>query len=372
MTDSSLDFGYTDGDVDTNHSTTTSLNELADARFSRRQTLRSGAMATTAAVFGSTMLAACDSDTRLPIDAPPVVTAGERRHHRRPLVTLTGTATDDGRVKGVCLGADRGPAVTLTSTATPRPSWRPTLPRRPRSPSASPPPTATTRPPAPPTVTVSPATLGFAAVAKNKLDVVTVPAGYTVQIGARLGDPIATGVAAFKNDGTDTNFAQRIGDHGDAMRWFGLSATGTRDETSSTRGLIVQNHENINQQSISTRPADFDRRRPPRGRGAQGDRVPRRQRRRICRRRRRAWAYVQGSPSTAASPRARRWCSTARSRAIRCSRRPSRRPVPPAAARSTIAPTAHALGHQPHLRRELGRLFPPQRRQCRPHREGSR
>ncbi|WP_178911411.1 hypothetical protein, partial [Escherichia coli] len=38
------------------------------------------------------------------------------------------------------------------------------------------------------TITVSPAAIGFAAVAKNKLDIVTVPAGYTVQVGARRGD----------------------------------------------------------------------------------------------------------------------------------------------------------------------------------------
>jgi secreted PhoX family phosphatase len=35
--------------------------------------------------------------------------------------------------------------------------------------------------------------LGFTAVAKNKLDVVSVPAGYTVQVINRTGDPIATG-----------------------------------------------------------------------------------------------------------------------------------------------------------------------------------
>ncbi|MEI9851847.1 MAG: alkaline phosphatase PhoX [Sphingomonas sp.] len=43
-------------------------------------------------------------------------------------------------------------------------------------------------------VTVNPAVLGFNAVAKNRLDVITVPEGYTVQILTRLGDPIAAGV----------------------------------------------------------------------------------------------------------------------------------------------------------------------------------
>ncbi|NWN22968.1 DUF839 domain-containing protein, partial [Escherichia coli] len=68
--------------------------------------------------------------------------------------------------------------------------------------------------------------------------------------GARLGDPILGGAAAYKNDGTDTGFAQRVGDHGDALFWFGLSASGARDDTSSNRGLIVQNHENINDQYL--------------------------------------------------------------------------------------------------------------------------
>ena len=78
-----------------------------------------------------------------------------------------------------------------------------------------------------------------------------VPAGYTVQIGTRLGDPIAAGVPAYANNGTDTNFAQRGGDHHDAMAYFGLNAAGTaRDEASNTRGLLVINYENISEQYL--------------------------------------------------------------------------------------------------------------------------
>lgn len=92
----------------------------------------------------------------------------------------------------------------------------------------------------------TPLALGFAAVAKNKLDVVTVPAGYTATAIYRLGDPIAAGVAAFKNDGTDSDFDKRAGDHHDGMHYFGLAATGTAaDPNSSSRGLLVMNHENI-------------------------------------------------------------------------------------------------------------------------------
>nr|WP_303649599.1 PhoX family phosphatase [Asticcacaulis machinosus] len=96
------------------------------------------------------------------------------------------------------------------------------------------------------TVTVSPAVLGFTAVARNKNDIVTVPEGYTVSVLYRLGDPILSGVSAYANDGSDTNFAGRAGDHHDGMAYFGLAATGTaRDDNSSTRGLLVMNHENI-------------------------------------------------------------------------------------------------------------------------------
>ena len=96
------------------------------------------------------------------------------------------------------------------------------------------------------TVVVSPATLAFTAVPKNKNDVVTVPSDYTVTVLYRLGDPIASGVAAYANDGTDTNFAQRAGDHHDGMSYFGLAASGsTPDLTNNTRGMLVLNHENI-------------------------------------------------------------------------------------------------------------------------------
>jgi len=245
-------FGYTDGDVDTNPSTEPTLNQLADERFSRRQMLR-GSSAIVAATMGGSVLAACDSNNDFNSDAAPTVSAGTAATTTGGrVVTLAGTATDDGSVGAVAWTQTGGTAVTLTGTGNTVTFMAPSVAAATTltfqfaaSDNTGHTATATT------TVTVSPTTLGFTAVAKNKLDVVTVPAGYTVAIGARLGDPIATTVPAYKNDGTDTNFAQRIGDHGDAMRWFGLATTGTaRDETSSTRGLIVQNHENINAQYL--------------------------------------------------------------------------------------------------------------------------
>lgn len=86
--------------------------------------------------------------------------------------------------------------------------------------------------------------LGFTAVAKSVADVLTVPTGYTAKVIYALGDPIAAGTSAFANDGTDTDYDNRAGDHHDGMEYFGLSADGTRaDYNGSTRGLLAMNHE---------------------------------------------------------------------------------------------------------------------------------
>ena len=86
--------------------------------------------------------------------------------------------------------------------------------------------------------------LGFTSVAKNLLDVVTVPAGYTASVIYALGDPLTAATPAYKNDGTDTDFDNRAGDHHDGMEYFGLNADGTaRDAAGSNRGLLVMNHE---------------------------------------------------------------------------------------------------------------------------------
>jgi len=240
-------FGYTDGDTDTNRTDTVTLNELAAQRLSRRQTLRGGS-AIIAATLGGSVLSACDSGDVDGVPAPTVSAGASTTTTAGRVVTLTGTS-DASAVSWTQTG---GPAVTLNgaggATATflaPSVASATVLTFQFAAANGNTAATATT------TVTVNPAQLGFMAVAKNKLDVVTVPTGYKVQVINRTGDPIAAGVPAYKNDGTDTNFAQRIGDHGDALYWYGLAATGTaRDETSSTRGLLVQNHENINQQYL--------------------------------------------------------------------------------------------------------------------------
>lgn len=89
--------------------------------------------------------------------------------------------------------------------------------------------------------------LGFSAVAKTLADTSTVPTGYTARVLLACGDPLAAGVAAYRNDGTDTGYDQRIGDCHDGVQYFGLSATGTPDANSSTRALLAMNHEYITQ-----------------------------------------------------------------------------------------------------------------------------
>ena len=87
--------------------------------------------------------------------------------------------------------------------------------------------------------------LGFNAVGKTTLDKIVVPEGYTASVLYATGDPIDPALGSYKNDGTDSNFAQRAGDHHDGMHFFGLTASGSPDPASNARALLVINHENI-------------------------------------------------------------------------------------------------------------------------------
>lgn len=89
--------------------------------------------------------------------------------------------------------------------------------------------------------------LGFTPVAKSIEDIVTVPHRYSYDVLYALGDPIARGVLDYRNDGTDdaASFAQRAGDHHDALQYFGLSRQGKYSPHSSDRGLLCMNHEAI-------------------------------------------------------------------------------------------------------------------------------
>ncbi|KQN94000.1 phosphatase [Sphingomonas sp. Leaf231] len=232
--------GYDDGDIDTNLSTTTHLNELVSRRYSRRS-LMGGMSAMTTAVFGGALLTGCGDDDRDVItvsDGTTVQAQGGR------VVTLSATASDNASTTTFTQVA--GPTVPVVASGNSITFIAPNVAQATalvfefsasgRSGTSS----------ARSTVNVVPATLDFTAVAKNRNDVVTVPSNYNVTVLYRLGDPIAAGVSAYANNGTDANFAQRAGDHHDGMSYFGLAATGTTpDLAGNVRGILVMNHENI-------------------------------------------------------------------------------------------------------------------------------
>ena len=93
----------------------------------------------------------------------------------------------------------------------------------------------------------TPLTLGFAAVAKNKNDLVTVPEGYQVSILHALGDPMHFGDESWKDNGSESadSYNRRIGDGHDGMYYFGLSEADTYDASRSDRGLLCVNHEYV-------------------------------------------------------------------------------------------------------------------------------
>lgn len=239
MSDSKFTGRHSDGDIEVNLSNNPSLNDVIAERQSRRQML--GGMVAVAGLFG---LSACGSDGDNKSAA--VINAGQAGASTSGrVVTLNGTATQASSLNWT---QTSGPSVTLANATSGSPTFL--------APSVATPTVLEFRLTAvdgqgrsiyqDTSVTVSPAQLGFTAVAKNKNDIVTVPEGYSVSVLYRLGDPILSGVAAYANNGTDTNFAGRAGDHHDGMAFFGLAATGTaRDVNSSTRGLLVMNHENI-------------------------------------------------------------------------------------------------------------------------------
>jgi len=234
---------FTDGDVDSNPSTTTTLGELVDQRYSRRQ-MMGGMTAMTSAAFGTALLGGCDSDDKRSdaitvSDGTTVQTQGGR------VVTLTATASANATNTGWSQAS--GPTVALSTTGTSVSFVAPNVTTATNVVLQFTASNGSTISKANSTVVISPATLDFTAVAKNKNDIVTVPTGYTASILYRCGDPLAAGVAAYANDGTDGNFALRAGDNHDGMSFFGLAATGTSpDASNSTRGLLVLNHEYIN------------------------------------------------------------------------------------------------------------------------------
>lgn len=160
-----------DADLGTNHSNNNHINDILNARLSRRQALLGGMAATGALFFGGGMLSGCsESDSK-------------------------------------------NAANTATASSIPKP------------------------------------TLTFNPIAKSVADAVKLPAGYEFSVLFALGDPIKNSGAAWLGDGSETgaSFAERAGDHHDAMCYFGLAANGTWDPSASSRGVLCINQENITQ-----------------------------------------------------------------------------------------------------------------------------
>ncbi|WP_312080592.1 PhoX family protein [Acinetobacter schindleri] len=111
-----------------------------------------------------------------------------------------------------------------------------------------------------------PEKLSFSPVKKNLDDWVTVPEGYTATVLYAMGDSIHP----IYSDWDDNNipngpsFQFRSGDCHDGMSYFGLSTkTGRYDENASEHGLLVMNHEYINQTFLHPQgPTKVDGRRP--------------------------------------------------------------------------------------------------------------
>ena len=89
--------------------------------------------------------------------------------------------------------------------------------------------------------------LNFAAVPKGLDDLVRLPRGYSYSILLATGDPIATGIAPYANDGSDDgkSFSLRAGDHNDGMQFFGLDRHGHWDKRATDRALLCVNHEAV-------------------------------------------------------------------------------------------------------------------------------
>jgi secreted PhoX family phosphatase len=106
--------------------------------------------------------------------------------------------------------------------------------------------------PAPaPAPVAQPLKLSFPAVAKSTADAVVVPAGYTATVLYAVGDPLDAATPAYLNDGSDTGFETRAGDHHDGMEYFGLNSAGTAaDVAGSERAILAMNHEALTDQFL--------------------------------------------------------------------------------------------------------------------------
>ncbi|GGC58503.1 PhoX family protein [Marinobacter halophilus] len=102
--------------------------------------------------------------------------------------------------------------------------------------------------------TMNPQSLGFEAVPGGIEDRVILPPGYKADVLFAKGDPLFSGLPSFKNDGTDIDYDSRSGDEHDGMHFFGMNSAGQFDPDVSDRGILVLNHENLEDNTLHETP----------------------------------------------------------------------------------------------------------------------
>ncbi|MDO7377447.1 PhoX family protein [Acinetobacter baumannii] len=111
-----------------------------------------------------------------------------------------------------------------------------------------------------------PKKLTFTPVAKNLNDIVSVPEGYEANVIYALGDSINPDIDEWDDNKIPSgpSFLLRSGDCHDGMHFFGLNtSTDEFDGNVSAEGLLVMNHEYINQTFLHPKgPTKVDGRRP--------------------------------------------------------------------------------------------------------------
>lgn len=92
--------------------------------------------------------------------------------------------------------------------------------------------------------------LGFTAVPVGRADTITVPAGYVAEAILPWGEPVTGSFPAYLDGGLNTGAdqEQQMGMHHDGMHFFPIG--GARRNDASSHGLLVMNHEYIDQNAM--------------------------------------------------------------------------------------------------------------------------
>ncbi len=99
--------------------------------------------------------------------------------------------------------------------------------------------------------------LGFTAVAVSALNEVVVPEGYSAKAFVPWGTPLTRSLPEFLADGSNTGADQehQVGMHHDGVHFFPIDLQAGGD--SSAEGLLVMNHEYINQDALHAAGATY-------------------------------------------------------------------------------------------------------------------